>query len=145
MDDSGDAFIEGGIDLRSDFTFSDGDVVLVEYSDNLVQAVVNRLNTELDELDLFYESYGSVLSSFFGWRRTDETLGFVKAEVDNVLSMESRLDSFVSTVEYADNGSLVVRLSLWFGSTVSDVNLVLGVNGVELLSDELVDDMEVVE
>ena len=142
MDDSGDVFIEGGVDFHSNMTFSDGDIQLVEYSDNLVQAVVNRLNTELDELDLFYESYGSVLSSFFGWRRTDETLGFVKAEVDHVLGLESRLDGFESSVEFGDNGELVVRLSLFYGASESDVNLVLGVNGVEVLSDELVDETE---
>ena len=60
MDDS--VAYECGVDIDSSFQFRDGDLLLSEYDENLVQAVINRLNTNLEELDLFYEDYGSIFT-----------------------------------------------------------------------------------
>lgn len=103
---------ELGVDFNSDFNFSGGDLVLSSYDDNLVQAIVNKLNTELDELDLFYESYGSVLKSFMGWKANDETLNFIKAEIETVLKSEDRLVGWNCNVEYEGNGKVKVDLIL---------------------------------
>lgn len=100
-----------GVDLNSSLRFVDGDIVLSNYKDNLVQAVVNRLNTDLDELSLFYNDYGSIMNSFFGWRTRDETLGFVKSELETVLQKEARLVSWNYDVNYSD-GALVINLVL---------------------------------
>ena len=54
--DNGEALYELGVDIRSDFTFENGDLKLSKYEENLVQAICNRLTTNLDELELFYES-----------------------------------------------------------------------------------------
>ena len=72
---------ELGIDLSSSFTFHDGDLILSSYDDNLVQAVTNRIQTDLNELDLFYEDYGSILNSFFGWKANEYTIVLMKTEI----------------------------------------------------------------
>jgi len=122
-----EVFYDGGIDIDSSFTFNDGDIVLSKYSDNLCQAITNRLNTDLDELELFYEDYGSVLSGFFGWKTNDETLGFIESELNIVLSKEPRIESFTSNLSYTDEGVLKIELTITpigAGENI-DVNLLL--------------------
>lgn len=129
---------ELGVDLNSNFNFIDGDLQLASYDENLVQAVVNRLNTQLNSLGLFYEDYGSVLHSFFGLKANDITYDLIKVELNTVLNMESRISSFDLDMEYDGDGVLHINLSLYpvssFGSRV-DANLVLNSLG----------DLEVVE
>ena len=129
---------ELGVDLNSNFNFIDGDLQLASYDENLVQAVVNRLNTQLNSLGLFYEDYGSVLHSFFGLKANDITYDLIKVELNTVLNMESRISSFDLDMEYDGDGVLHINLSLYpvssLGSRV-DANLVLNSLG----------DLEVVE
>ncbi len=130
---------ECGVDISSEMRFIDGDVQLSAYDTNLAQAVANRLNTQLNELDLFYDTdYGSVLMSFLGWKRTDETLVFVKSEIDNVLSKEPRLLRHTSEVSYDEQGRLKIELGLFPNDSVElNLNLVLTANGVvDLVLDE---------
>ena len=89
MDDDTVAY-ECGVDINSSFQFRNNDMVLCEYENNLVQAIVNKLNTNVDELDLFYEEYGSILSTFLGWKAKQETIHYMQTEVSAVLSKEPR-------------------------------------------------------
>ena len=138
-----DVLYELGVDLNSNFTFENGDIKLSKYEDNLVQAIINRLNTNLDELELFYESYGSVLRGFLGWRAEETTLSYISTEITTVLNDEPRITDFDINVEYKKEGRISIDLSL---STISNVdietNLILGVNGVELSSDDENTDIE---
>ena len=77
--------IELGADLNRNWEFKDGDLLLVENKDNLVQSILNRLNSDYDSLDLFYYDYGSVLSNFLGWKHNDETLEFIRLEIEDTL------------------------------------------------------------
>ena len=124
-----------GVDIASELSFVDGDLKLVEYEDNIVQAVANRLNTVEDSLDLFYESYGSVFLQFLGWRREETTLRFMKVELDKTLSEDPRISSFSSELEYDRNGNVMVQIRLDdFEETV--VNLVLDGTGVSIIEEE---------
>ena len=138
-----DVLYELGVDLNSNFTFENGDIKLSKYEDNLVQAIINRLNTNLDELELFYESYGSVIRGFLGWRADETTLSYISTEITTVLNDEPRITDFDINVEYKKEGRISIDLSL---STISNVdietNLILGVNGVELSSDDENTDIE---
>ena len=132
-------FYEGGIDLNSNMTFEDGDIVLVEYADNLCQAVTNRLNTSLNELDLFYEDYGSILTGFFGSKGNNTTIGFIKTELNNCLSKEPRLRKHEADVSYTGDGLLRIDLRLYPVNTDNniDLNLVLTETGnVEIINEE---------
>ena len=124
MDD--EVLYDLGVDINSDFNFHDGDLKLASYTDNLVQAVVNRLNTRLDSLSLFYEDYGSILTSFFGWKGNDTTISLINVELANVLRNEPRLLSYSADIRYEGDGLLHIDLTLNpnQGNNI-DVNLVL--------------------
>lgn len=104
--------IDYGADIKSDWSFHDGDLQLVTDKENIGQAVGNRLNTMQDELDAYYYDYGSFLQSFLGWRRTDKTLDFIKVEIDSVLGKDPRIVSFTSNLEYDSNGNVRIDLSI---------------------------------
>lgn len=130
-----------GVDLNSNFTFANRDIALVSYQDNLIQSVVNRLNTELNELDLFYDDYGSILTQLFGWRSNDESISFIESELEKVLSEEPRLTSFDYNVEYdEDDESIKIRLTLYpIANVAVGANLVLNPTGVIEIETEDID------
>lgn len=103
-----------GVDLHNNLKFVNGDLQLAEYEENIAQAIGNRLNTVYDTLDVFYADYGSVLTRFLGWRNTDNTLKFVKLEVDNVLSQDPRLDEFSTSVEYVNSDRIRINIVLQY-------------------------------
>ena len=129
---------ELGVDLNSTLTFSNGDINLTSYEDNLIQGVMNRLNTDLDELDLFYNEYGSILTRFLGWKANDETLGFIEAEIENTLENEPRLESSDATCTYNGEGQVMIQLKLYpITGDMVDTNMVLTTTGVvEIETDE---------
>ena len=140
MDDDTVAY-ECGVDINSSFQFRNNDMVLCEYENNLVQAIVNKLNTNVDEMDLFYEEYGSILSTFLGWKAKQETIHYMQTEVSAVLSQEPRLSAFEVSIEYAGEGVININLVLYTtAGEVVESNLVLGVDGiVEVETDEDLD------
>ena len=129
---------ELGVDLNSTLTFSNGDITLTSYEDNLIQGVMNRLNTDLDELDLFYDEYGSILTRFLGWKANSETLGFIEAEIENTLENEPRLESSDATCTYNGEGQVMIQLNLYpITGEMVDTNMVLTTTGVvEIETDE---------
>lgn len=133
---------ELGVDLNSTLDFTNGDLTLATYDDNLVQAIVNRLNTPVDELTDFYEDYGSILTNFLGWKANDETLGFIEAEVENVLDNEERLVNSNCSASYLGDGLVRLELTLNPNETTDlTVNLVLTDTGViEIETDEIISD-----
>jgi len=119
-----------GVDINSEFNFHDGDLQLASYNDNLVQAVINRLNTKLNSLELFYEDYGSVLTSFFGWKTDNTTLNLMRIELDNTLKNETRLAGYSVDMEYQSDGLLHIDLTLYpTRETEINLDLVLNNNG----------------
>lgn len=128
---NGETLYECGIDIDSSLSFEDGDLKLSKYDDNLIQAVTNRLNTNLDELELFYDDYGSVVTGFLGWRADDTTLHYIQTEVDNVLLKDPRIYRHVSEVEYTGEGKVRINLTLYTNNdNPVDLNLVINDTGV---------------
>lgn len=113
-----------GVDLHSDLSFEDGDLILCKYEDNLVQSIVNRLNTEYDSLDLFYEEYGSFFNQYIGWKATKDNLKFIILEIENTLENENRIRNFEVNLDYKGDGHLVINLQIY----PSDSNELLEVN-----------------
>lgn len=125
---------ELGVDFKSSFRFKDGDIELVKYDENLIQAISNRFNTKLDELEHFYEDYGSILSSFFGWKKNSETLDFIKSEIETVLRSEQRLYDWNIEVKYDDEGIVVIELILYPNpENTIEINFELTDDGVEVV------------
>ena len=122
-----------GVDFKSDFVFIDGDLKLSKYGDNISQAICNRLNTVSDSLDLFYYDYGSLFTQFLGWKRTKETLNFMKVELDNVLKQDPRLNNFETSLNYNDEGAVIVNIVL---EDTLKVDLILRDDGVKIIDME---------
>lgn len=126
-----------GVDLKSSFTFKDGDIEIVDGDDNISQAISNRLNTITDSLDLFYEDYGSLFLGFLGWKRNDETLRFMKIELDKCLTDDPRIDSFTSELSYTDTGAVRIDISL-NGFENTELNLILDGTSVSVVEEEAI-------
>lgn len=117
---------EYGVDIEHSWSFVDGDLKLISYNDNIAQTIVNCLNTELDELFVFYDGYGSILKSFLGWKANVETLSFMKLEIDKALSRDPRLNNFTSTINYNNKGEVEINIVVSNLNNVNtEVNLVL--------------------
>lgn len=131
---NGEVLYELGVDLNSDMDFHDGDIILCKYDDNLVQAIVNQLNTDLNELFLFYRDYGSVFASFLGWRATDETLHYMKSEISLILDKENRVQDYEIDLKYTSEGNVKIELVLKPNMNYTiNADLVLTNNGVEVI------------
>lgn len=127
--------IELGTDLNKNWEFKDGDLLLVENKDNLIQAIHNRLNTVYGSLDLFYYNYGSVLSNFLGWKHDDETLDFIRLEIEDTLGQEPRLSDFSVEASFNKDGKILINLFVFFNDeTDFSLNLVLEKDG-EIVAD----------
>lgn len=131
--------VELGVDLNSSWDFVNGDLTLVEYNDNLVQAVTNRLNNYLDSMDLFYDEYGSLVLNYLGWKSTDETLNFIRLEIMETLKQDPRCQSFNVTVDYK-NGKVNANISIYFNDdTDLSFSVIIGNTGVYTKDDEELD------
>jgi phage baseplate assembly protein W len=65
---------------------SKGQVALVSGTDNVKQAIRNRLATELDVYIEYCDDYGTNLQDMFGDELTDNTIEWIKTEIQmNVL------------------------------------------------------------
>ena len=131
-----ESIVELGADLNSNWEFKDGDLQLVENKDNLVQAILNRLNSDYDCLDLFYYDYGSVLTGFLGWKKSDESLEFIRLEIEDTLEQEPRLNNFSVEVSYS-KGKVLIEIYIVFDDESDfSLSLVLEKDGEVVVSGE---------
>lgn len=120
-----------GTDINSDWSFNEnGDLNIVTDNDNIVQSIKNRLSCYLPNLKIYYGFYGGFLSEYFGRRRTEETLKFMKIEVDTILSQEGRIKNVTTDLYYAKDGS--VRIDLTYSIKEEDYELNLVLDGEQI-------------
>lgn len=124
--------VEFGTDINRDWSFNNGDLVLVQDEDNLAQSIVNRVNCYQPRFDVYYNLYGGFLMEHLGSRRNDESLKFIKIELDSILEQEERVNEFESTLSYADDGSVKIDLTLTVNDENVDLNLILSRDGVSV-------------
>lgn len=121
---------EIGTDINSSWEFNEhGDLRLVSDKENITQSIVNRLNCWLNSFDLFYNEYGSIITSFLGWRRNEETLGFLELELENSLSQDPRLSDYDLSLEYNDKGEVDLGIEVHFDEEDFELNLVINEEG----------------
>ncbi|MEM3826236.1 MAG: GPW/gp25 family protein [Nitrososphaeria archaeon] len=86
-------FDEAGADLQ----VKDGDLQLAHEEENLAQAIVHRLMTDLGELEeLGHPDYGSRLYDLIGQPNSEETRNLARTYVLDALSRELRIKEIVS-------------------------------------------------
>ena len=77
---------------------SKGQVALVSGTDNVKQAIKNRLATELDVYIEYCDDYGTTLRDMFKEGLTDNSIEWIKTEIQMNVLKESRVAS--CDVEY---------------------------------------------
>ena len=124
-----------GTDIQRNWTINEhGDLETIQDIDNLEQAITNRLLCEINTLDIFYRNYGSILTTFLGWKRNQTTLEFIKLELDNRLSQDPRIKEYNIQVEYDEDnpGGVIINITLYPDTNYTHtITLKLDNNGVE--------------
>ena len=101
---------EIGTDINSNWDFKDGDLKLIDNKENLAQSIINRLNASYGSMELYYEDYGSIVSQFLGWKKSEETLRFIRLEILDSLKQDPRLNDIDVDVEYSSIGKIKIEL-----------------------------------
>jgi len=116
---------EIGTDISHDWTFnSQGDLGIVSDEDNIVQTIMNKLNTFRGELDIYYLEYGSIMQSYLGWLSEEDTLDFMKIEMESILSEDARLTDYSVEMSLDGSDKVLIEISISFGNN-SEVELSL--------------------
>lgn len=115
------------------WSYENQDLVVVEDTDNMIQAILNRLNTNTDELDYLYDNYGCDLHQFLGLPTNETTLGLVKNVITDTLNQDDRIELIDLELSYKDANTLNILLSCTFNDNTLELDLVLDeTNGVEI-------------
>lgn len=102
---------ELGVDIKSDWEFVDGDLILVSDIDNLTQSIANRLNTQIGTMSDFYNTYGSIVDEFVGKHSDKKTLSFLRIEIETTLKQDPRLSDVTVELEYIGNGAIRIDVT----------------------------------
>ena len=124
---------EIGVDISSSWNFINGDLELVSNFDNIKQAILNRLNTVLGEMDLFYDDYGSALVNMLGLKASEENLEFIRLEIQNCLNSDNRIDDNFEIEITNEEGKVKVSVLIYFNED-TEINfdfIITGENEVE--------------
>lgn len=82
----------------------EGDLKLVGGSDNLTQAIYNRLTCYLDDLEWCYTGYGSTMKSWLGRNNTSYNRKTLEKEIKKRVSLDPRVsDVTAEIVDYSSN------------------------------------------
>ena len=125
--------VELGTDFSSSWEFIKGDLVLVNHTDNMRQAIKNRLSCPLDYLD--YDNYGSDIHSFLGGRKNDTVLNFLKIEIETRLIQDPRIQDFEVTTYIKEDENVGIDIDVNFDEDM-DLSMSLVLNNEGVIEDE---------
>ena len=116
-----------GTDIKSDFTFTNGDINIVSGTQNLGQAICNRLNSDLTTYQEFYARYGGNLLDWLSEYNNANIHEYIRIEIESILSQDPRIRDVSATVSKEDNKTINVALEiLTVGSDeVVTINLII--------------------
>lgn len=100
-----------GVDIDSTGKLdSKGQVALVSGADNVKQAIRNRLLTELDVYIEYCDGYGTTLRDMFRKGLTDNSIEWIKTEIQTNVLKEPRVAS--CEVEYVGGNGFTYKYRL---------------------------------
>lgn len=116
-----------GVDIKDSFTFSNGDLELVSGTVNLGQAIVNRLNTDKGFYDWCYTQYGGNLFSIFGMKNNQNTLEYLKIEIESILQQDPRIKEVTANCSKENPKTINVKLDVLTinSNEINTLNLVI--------------------
>ena len=125
-----------GTDINSDWSFTGGDIDLISDTSNLGQAILNRLNSDSDTYDIFYNKYGGELFEHMGDLNHPTIHEYIRIEIEAVLSQEPRIKNVECTVNKTDTKTIKCELKIHVIDNTEPVtlNLILG-DGSPILID----------
>lgn len=124
-----------GVDIDSEWSFANGDILLVSNYGNLNQAIINRLNTDLDFYSIFYTKYGGRLFEQMGELNHPTIHEYIRIEVEDTLMQDPRIQNVECTVNKHSSNTVECDLMivLYDETTVTNLNLIIDANtGVSL-------------
>ena len=125
---------EIGTDINREWTFNeDGDLNLIGGDDNLKQAVLNRVTCFDGSFKYFYNEYGTVRASYFGFKKDNTTLEFMKIELERVLLQDPRIQAFDLNLEYVEHG---VKVELTVHTNGTDIESNFIIDGTKLIDED---------
>ena len=89
-----------GTDIKSDWSFTNGDLNLVSGTSNLGQAVCNRLNSDIDTYATFYTQNNPNIHEY------------IRIEIESILTQDPRIQSVTAEVYKEDNKTTGVTLQI---------------------------------
>ena len=101
-----------GTDINSNFSFTDGDINLVSGTNNLAQAVCNRLNSNLNTYEIFYTKYGGNLLEWLGEQNNSNIQEYIRIEIESILMQDPRITSIEATVTKEDSKTVLIDLKV---------------------------------
>lgn len=101
-----------GTDIKSNFNFNNGDLELVDGTDNLGQAIINRLNTYKGFYDYFYANYGGDLSKIYGMQNNTNALEYLRIEIESILQQDHRIKEITCECTKEDPQTVNVELDI---------------------------------
>ena len=119
-----------GTDVRSDWSFTDGDINLVSGKANLGQAIVNRLKSDLTTFT-FYNRYGGNLFEHMGDLNHPTIHEYIKIEVETICRQDPRIKQIDCTVTKTDSETITLNLKCGVigVNEIVRLNLVLNTDG----------------
>ena len=123
-----------GVDVAADWSFSDGDLNIVTGTNNLAQAIQNRLNTYFDDLNLFYANYGSTLLDLLGDLNHETIHEYIKIELEDVVVKDNRIRSVDCTVNKIGVGQVECSLYLVLvDGSDADLGLIITADNIAVI------------
>lgn len=101
-----------GVDVNRQWQQFDGDLVLVDGTDNVEQAIFNRLTCRYNDMAYFYLNYGSKIREWLGRPNYQQNLDSLASEVYSRVVEDPRVrDCEVECVKY-DSYNVLIKLNL---------------------------------
>lgn len=123
-----------GVDVQSDWSFSDGDLNIVTGTANLAQAIQHRLNTYFDDLNSFYANYGSTLLDLLGDLNHETIHEYIKIEVEDCVVKDNRIRSVDCTVNKIGVGQVECSLYLVLvDGSDADLGLIITADNITVI------------
>lgn len=116
-----------GTDIDATWSFSNGDINLIKGTSNLGQAIYNRLKSDLDTYNMFYNKYGGNLYEHMGDLNHETIHEYIRIEIESILKQEHRIQNLEVTVKKIGVSSVEAKLKITPISSddVVEYNLIL--------------------
>lgn len=126
-----------GTDIKSSFSFQNGDIELISGESNLAQSIINILNTDLGFYNWCYTNYGSNIFEVFGLKNNSNSLEYLKIEIEYVVKKNPRIRDVNADCSKEDYKTVGVELKVLTIGTdeIVTLNLVITDDLIVMLKD----------